>query len=940
MELPELLRILDLSRFVAFDFETTGLDPSRDRIIEFAAVRFGNGQVEESLSTLVNPQKPIPPYVTSLTGITDSMVSDGPTEDEIVDDIMEFVGKDPLVAHNINFDLGFLKQLIKRHRPEKGDIDNITYDTLFLSQSFLFFLPSHRLRSVATYLGGDCEDEHRALADTMNVGHIFVRLIEEVCSYPLSMIQEILSVVKQVPMSTRELFVNLANHLVKESLFETGLVDSKIDKKLQPNIFHQRGRSRTFPSSADDLFGENGPFVRTGAGKGLESGFFEVRPAQISYSNFVARAFSESSIGITEAGTGLGKSLAYLFPALKAAGEGKGPTVISCYTKHLQDQLFFQEIPKLVHALEVPFTATLLKGRQNYLCKTRLERLIEDPTGWLSSYEIQSLVSVLVWLRWTRTGDFDECPGFLNRKSGRVRKLIQSEPGFCTRRACARHKGCFLGPIREACRRAHLIVVNHYFLLAELSNPGILPPVRRVIIDEAHNLGQVAYEHFQIRTSHRRIKNLLSSADRSSRRSRRLKSQVDTIAQGHPEVAKEFARVQESVENIVTASEQFFLKLSIEHAAKYDQNAGFNQRNRYKSCEEFFRSTRGQLKNLSAAVQMGVHSMGIFAKRFNELRDESVNGEAAAAIERLEESFAEIMSSIEGTAISERSDWVYWEEGRFENGGLILSLNGVPIDLGGNLAEILFRPLDSVVLTSATMRVGNSFDYVSSRLGIDTVRDKAVHAQTFPGPFNYEEQCRYFQWAGELSPNSPQFPGLVSDLIEHLHTKWRKRTMVLFTSWRTLEICRDELVGRGVARRIDLLVQRPNSSRTSLLTALKNSREGVLLGTRSFWEGVDLPKDLLEILVITKLPFDVPADPIVEAYGEKILEKGGNPFLEHAVPEAIMKLRQGFGRLIRTTHDEGIFINMDNRVVTREYGSYFRQAIPVSMEPFQDPSAL
>lgn len=939
MDLTKLLRLLDLQTFVAFDFETTGLDPSHDKIIEFAAVRFRNGELEDSLSTFINPQIPIPPEITNITGITDEMVSKAPGEDEVIRDIVDFLDFHPIVAHNIDFDLGFLKQLKSKYLKNDSQISNLIYDTLFLAQSFLFFLPNHQLGTVSTFFGFSREGEHRALPDTKNVGYIFLRLIEEVSSYPLQVIQRILSVLKEFPVSTKALFMNLANYMVKENLPDRGIIQSRIEKKLNSNLFVHRGKSRELPEKAKEVFGQNGLFAKMMEKRSPDDTFFEVRSSQIEYADFINNIFSEGAIGITEAGTGLGKSLAYLFPGLRfALHSKKGPTIFSCYTKHLQDQLFFQEIPKLAEALDVSFSTTLLKGRGNYLCKTRLNRLIEEAGNLLSPFDAQSLIAILVWLSWTKTGDFDECPGFLNRRSIRVKEFIQSETGFCTRQLCSKHKGCFLSPLREAIRRAHLVVVNHSLLLSELSNPGILPTISRVIIDEAHNFGNIAYDFFQISLHYQGIRRQLIYADRQSKRSRRLKSQIDGIGKSHPEIAKQFARVQDSIHRMLVASDQFFTELSFDHTGNYEKSSPYSQKNRYKSFEKQFESTIQTIRELVRSFKSGLQEIRTIVRTLKGLPEESVEGEMVITIERLSESVEEILSQIITITLEQRKDWVYWEEGKFVDGELVLSLNGVPIDIGENLVEILFHPLDSVVLTSATLRIGDSFEYINSRLGLNEISKKKIYAGTFPSPFEYDEQCRYFQWAGILSPDSNEFPGLLTDVIDHIHRKWGKRTLVLFTARILLEKCYHEIISRGLAGKINLFAQHTLSSRTSLLRGFKNSSDGILLGTRSFWEGVDLPRDLLEILIVTKLPFDVPTDPVIEAYNERIQEGGGNAFLEHSVPEAAMKLRQGFGRLIRSTYDEGVFINMDNRVVKKRYGLYFQQAIPVTMRPFQELS--
>jgi len=933
MDLKKLLRLLDLQSFVSFDFETTGLNPSHDSIIEFAAVRFRDGEMEDSISSLINPQIPIPAEITRITGITDDLVSKAPTEKEVIQDLVDFLGNEPIVAHNINFDLGFLKQVKSRYYPNFNQIDNVTYDTLFLAQSFLFFLPNHRLGTVTTYFDYPLDQAHRALSDATNAGYIFKHLIAEVASYPLNVIQKILSTLKFFPVSTKELFVNLANLLVKENLLNKGILQSQINKSLNTNVFVHQSKTKGFPETANEVFGVDGLFSK--------QTHFEVRPTQIEYSDFVNKIFSEKAIGITEAGTGLGKSLAYLLSGLRQSSHLKqGPTVISCFTKHLQDQLFFLEVPKLAETLNVSFMATLLKGRQNYLCRTRLNWLIEEAGNFLSPYDAQSLIPIIVWLSYTKTGDFDECPGFLNRRSFRVRELILSEIGYCTSQLCQNQSGCFLGPIREASRKADLVIINHSLLLSELSNPGILPSIPRVVIDEAHNFVKVAYDFFRISVSYQGIRNQLIYIDRSSKRSRGLSSQIEKIGQIYPEVLKQYAYVQDSVQQMLVSSEQLFSKLSINRAADYNKDAIFTQKQRYLSFEEQFSSLVSYVDDVCESFKSGIHEIEKLLNIFKGLPESVVEKEIVTTVENLNDSVKEILSFLKTTTIEQQEDWVYWEEGRFVDGELELSLNGVSIYIGKMLSEVLFHSIDSVVVTSATLRIGDSFKYIISRLGLQDQKEKKIYSETFSSPFKYDEQCLYFQWAGEYSPNSKEFPGLLTDLVEHVYRKWRKRTLVLFTSRRALEKCYREIVSRGLTKDLDLFVQFELTSRTSLLSGFKNSSNGILLGTRSFWEGVDLPSDLLEILIVTKLPFDVPTDPIIEAYNEKIQADGENPFLTHSVPEAGMTLRQGFGRLIRSTHDEGIFINMDNRVVKRRYGLYFQKAIPVSMQLFQKPSDL
>ena len=236
MEFSDILKVLNLDSFIAFDFETTGLNPSVDQITEFAGARFVHGEIEETYSTLVNPGFPIPEEITRITGITDEMVADAPSPSEVTPKIAEFMGNDPIVAHNTPFDLTFLETLYKNHLGEENEVENVLYDTLPLSRSFLFFLPNHQLGTVSEYFGYSRRGEHRAEADTINVGSIFLKLIEEICSYPLPVIQKIISSLKRVDIPNKQLYVDVANLLVAENLLDKGLLSSKVEKEMPLNI--------------------------------------------------------------------------------------------------------------------------------------------------------------------------------------------------------------------------------------------------------------------------------------------------------------------------------------------------------------------------------------------------------------------------------------------------------------------------------------------------------------------------------------------------------------------------------------------------------------------------------------------------------------------------------------------------------------------------------
>lgn len=933
MEFSEVLRALNLDTFVAFDFETTGLDPTVDQITEFAGVRFRGGKPNETFSTLVNPGFHIPEEITRITGISDEMVANAPSPSEVAPQIAEFMGNAPIVAHNIPFDAAFLNSLYQHYIDEDMFVENSLYDTLPLARAFLFFLPNYQLGTVAEYFGYSRDGEHRAEADTINVGIIFLKLIEEVCSYPLPVIQKIISSIKGVEVPNKQFYVDVANLLVAENLLEQGLVESKIKKKMPSNIFNYKGSQNELPAESEVVFGAGGLLEKAILAGG--NGEYEVRPDQIRFAETASNILDRVGIGVVEAGTGLGKSLAYLYPSISLALQKRdGPTVIASYTKNLQDQLFYREVPRIAESLDVSFMATMLKGRNNYICRTRLDWVIADDSGFLSPREAESLGPIIVWLHWTKTGDLTECAGFSNNKgSGRVANLIRSEQGFCNRRVCRTYNGCFLTPLREASQEADVIIVNHSLLLSDLVTPGILPPFKRVIIDEGHNLAHAAYSQFEVRLTRERVRDLISTVDPKSSRSRRLKKQIQVLGQIESELVNIFKSLQASVKNLRNETDILFDSIKKAIESRFNPTVAYDQKIRYLNFSEILEK-EVHLKNILLSLE---EAEVLLQTLKNLLGDIKGSDDVLLTLDRIAENLKEISLSYHTTMLETLSDWVYWVEGRYYGEDLYLSLVAVPIDPGKQLQKLLFEPIDSILITSATLRVGEEFNYFLKRTGLNLENDKPVDTTVFYSPFFYDDQCIYYQWAGDELPDSP---GLITDLLEFLQENFHKRTMVLFTSRKSLSASYEEIMRRGNIDPVTIFAQHKSSSRSALLRGFRDKTDGILLGTTAFWEGVDLPRSLLEILIIAKLPFEVHTDPLIAAFNERITAEGGNAFMERTVPEAAIRFRQGFGRLIRTSHDEGLFINLDNRVVKKHYGLYFQNSIPIPMRPFVKVSEI
>ena len=926
----ELLRKLDLSTYIAFDFETTGLSPENDRIIEIAAIKFEGGEAVDRFVTLVNPERPIDSFITDITGISNAMVSGAPVERNIVDDIIDFLEDFPLVAHNISFDINFLNNLCERY--DKKIIEHPLYDTLQLARTFMFFHPTHSLGSIAEYYNLSAVGAHRAEADTENTGIIFQHLVHEAASYALEVFSKILAVSKNHDLHNKLLYINISEALKKEGNLKTGLVNSEIDKQLYSNVFTTGGKSDLSELNVADVFADGGRLSQI-----MDT--FEARNAQQKYGEYVSQMINEEqSYSAIEAGTGLGKSMAYLFPALQKAfsNNNNSPVVISCHTKHLQDQLFNKDLPLLAQALDVPLHAMILKGRSNYICLTRLNWLIADASQLLRKDEVESLFPVIAWLHQTQTGDLSECAGFWGHRPYRVAEMIQSEPGFCTTSLCSGNNGCYFGQLRQAVHDSQMIIVNHALLLSNMNNPGLLPEYEAVIIDEAHNLVDVAYDQLSLEVNMFKVNAILDIMDPNTTSAKRWTKKIEMLIDDNPELKMNYTALKTGCTTSRNYGQVLFNDLANSITDRINEDVPYPQHIMLNNLQEGYSIIFAQIQEFELALAEVSEALKGILGQLQQL--DPGKEELGDMIQLFEHSMEAIVGLQTETALlthDQQNGWVYWQQGQYRQGrgggkDLHVSVNGAPIDIAEDLAESFLQSIKQCVLTSATLRVEESFEYFLQRTGLALLEKDFVHTSEFHSPFFYEDQVRYYQYQGKNGQN----PGLIADVIFECHKYYGKRIMTLFTSRQALNHVYHEFHTKPGGRDLPIFAQVGGSSRFAMLKGMHRTANGILLGTNAFWEGVDLPRDLLEILIITKLPFSVPTAPKVKAYSNMLQQQGRNSFMEFSVPEAVIRFRQGFGRLIRTIEDEGMFIVMDERIVEKRYGSAFSDTIPVRMEPF------
>ena len=622
---------------------------------------------------------------------------------------------------------------------------------------------------------------------------------------------------------------------------------------------------------------------------------FEYRPEQQAMAAAVAQALEEERHLVVEAGTGVGKSLAYLIPATLFAIEKKKKAIISTHTINLQEQLLHKDIPIVKKILPVEFEAALMKGRQNYLCPRRLQRAMQSANELFNTTEQADLARLADWARTTVDGTLSDLP---IEPDPKVWTQVCSEAHICTAKSCGQDSRCFFQQARRRLLAADVVVINHtllFMLLGGLEeqeerDEGYLFPNDFLIFDEAHTLEQVASRQIGIGVSQFGLRSTIQRLYNA--RSRKGLFTVTRDAAGVTLAA-----------SLVEEADRFF--------AAVDERADFKKGREYRVRRADFVEDR--ITGRLAALQVRISEV------VRKTEDELLKSE-------LQELGRRIADAREGISIflqQSAENHVYWIE-RTGKAAQNITLNAAPIDVAPVLRRMLFREGCTSVLTSATLAVGRpDLAYFRRRIGANDSEPLQLGS-----PFDFQKQMQLFVVRKMPDPRDETYGAALAEWVAHFVADTDGRAFVLFTSYRAMQQLASEMEAFFVRQKMNLLVQGKGAPRSQLLEQFKNTPRSVLFGTDSFWMGVDVPGAALSNVIITRLPFAVPDHPLIEAKLELIQARGGDAFTEFSLPEAILKFRQGVGRLIRTKSDHGIVVILDNRVVTKTYGRAFLKALP------------
>ncbi len=912
--------------FVAIDLETTGLNASSDRITEVGATRFTRAGGSESFSSFVNPGMPIPRMIQDLTGISENDVQGAPPISSAGPALAAFCGDLPVVGQNVSFDLGFL-------RAAGIELAGASLDTLDLASVLLPTAARLDLVTLAELLGVEPGTHHRALADAETARDVFLRLLTLIDRLPRTTLLDVLAFAQRAASPLAPLFVAALARTAGEG--GQG-AEAGAGQGAGPSLAFATPRSASPPlvplDSPREVTAEDSARLFEAAarhGELIEG--FETRPGQVQMAQAVGRAIADNAHLAVEAGTGTGKSLAYLLPSLLHAYRNDDRVLVSTYTLNLQEQLATHDIPAAARLVEEhegggegTLRAAMLKGRGNYLCLERYAEAREEQRE-LTAPQGRLLSRIAVWLPQTQSGDSGEL--YMPFDDRAAWGALSADSNDCLSRQCqyVRDGSCFLVRARQQAAAAHVVVVNHALLLtAAAGATQALPPFRRLVIDEAHRLEEVATNQYGSALSLQELTASLRDFASGSGTAGRMRA---AARDGSP--LSPAAGLLASADALASAAKSALDRIDPLAAVlrsyaeeRRDSGAGVGPDGELSlGSARHSQPLWADVEETAMQLDVTLHYLG---ERLGQAREAagSLPDSAVPGLDRLRgdlgregELFARARETLLDVALRNDPGLIIWLRADDRD----VRLNVAPLEVAGRLVDDLYAQCESVVATSATLTTGGSFDYTTEHLGLIEPETLQV-----PSPFDYRRAVLAITVDDIPEPNSPGYGAEMHRALAAAARAAGGRTLALFTSRKAVRAAAGALRESLAADGITVLAQGIDGSPARLLRTLADRPRALVLGTAAFWEGIDVRGQALSQIVIARLPFPVPTDPVYAARADQYED----PFNEYALPRAVLRFRQGFGRLIRGSDERGVFVVLDSRIATRRYGEAFIEGLP------------
>jgi predicted DnaQ family exonuclease/DinG family helicase len=923
-----------LEQFVSIDLETTGLKAGVDEIIEVGIAKFDLLGNYQEFQTLVRPESRLTRFISNLTGLADKDLRDAPMFDEVRTEVMDFIGDLPIIGHNIQFDIDFLKAQGIR-------TTNINFDTWELGALLLPTAEKLNLASLAELLGVQTERSHRALDDAICARDIFMVLYQRLQQLPDRTLADMKMFLSRSDSSIITLLPPTSKPRTNNESyfdFQTKTATSNVKVNSEADTSRESysvSEIWNFAEQTQTLLADYTPRVN-----------------QQLMSEVIEENLITGGELVLEAGTGTGKTLAYLLPALIRSMASGERVVVSTQTKNLQDQLKESDLPIAIDLVErfnnannsnstirPQISVEVLKGKGNYLCLERWFTLRSSRTK-LQARESRFYARVATWVEQTATGDSAEL--YMTSQDEETWRSISATDTDCLSRRCefAQDGSCFVLRAREKASIANIVVVNHALLLANATqNEQILPSYEHLIIDEGHRLEDVATDHFGGMISIKSVEDLLKSGLVQNKRERKNKplsflghfKALEGYVQGNPSEVEKIIRTRDIAIGRLRELREDLRDFFENHgdARHPGQAAGHENRQQEFSLTAGARS-QPAWEELSHNSDLLLSSLKFLRREIEQLwavvrsqHKATPQGdlqEVAIAINGFLGELSGMSDTIQRVMIDESRSDILWISRRDRD----IRLGCAPLVPGDRLREYLFQDRKSVLVTSATLQDidtdgRQSFKFILEQIGLPD-----AFTSSWPAPFNYKNQAKVVIVNDIANPSETDYSIQLHEAIFHAVNALRGRTIVLFTSHDALRKASAALRDRLAEIDVRLLSQGIDGSATRLVRELQSGESTVIFGAAALWEGVDIPGRALSQIIVVRLPFPSPVDPIHAARGEQYEDS----FSEYLLPRAILRFRQGFGRLIRHEGDKGIFTILDSRFSTARYGVRFAQSLP------------